>query len=104
MAVNRFEVIPETVGQFTGLCDKSGKKIFEGDIVEFECHGYIHIIEKGVVELIGGCYCIKWHDDWGFTKVHRMGSIEKWDEMGSSGTAPFTYEIIGNKRDNPDCY
>lgn len=34
-----YEVLPETVGQFTGLADRNGRKIFEGDI-------------------------IKWHDEW----------------------------------------
>lgn len=92
------QVNPETVGQFTGCWDEDGIAIFEGDIVEFEGHGYIPFTERGVVVFQGGSFIILYDNKY----IHRIGQISEWSEMGSSGTVVYTYKIIGNIHDNPE--
>ena len=98
--VSGIEIDYETIGQYTGLTDKNGKKIFEGDIVEFEAHGYCPMIKSGAVIFREGCFGIK-YIFYG-ERFHRIGKIDKWQDMGASGSITYTYRIIGNIHDNPE--
>lgn len=73
---NAVEVIPETVGQFTGLVDCYGKKIFEGDIVRLYC-GIYGTYEMHILDIRNG-----------FKPIEE----EKIKEI----------DIIGNIHDNPE--
>lgn len=93
-------VIPETVGQFTGLTDKNGKRIFEGDVVKFtdSPFGFSY---TGVVCFNEVSFCIK-YEYWKKEEFHRIGQTDEWQNMGASGTVTYEHEVLGNMHDNPE--
>lgn len=81
-----YEVDPSTISQFTGLTDKNGKKIFEGDIVKHRLVLY-ESVRTGIVE---------YSDNFGAFFI--VGSGYSDNQM----YAFCDYEVIGNKWDNPE--
>lgn len=80
------EVIPETVGEYTGLTDKNGKRICEGDIVSSNKRKTW--IGRGKVWFGNGAF---WCGEREWAKLLRMVCLE--DEQAV---------VIGNIHDNPE--
>lgn len=81
-------VDPETVGQYTGLTYKNGKKIFEGDIIRNNGNE-IGVIRHGKYDVyshyVFGGYCC----------VDKTSALIDW-------TSGWRCEVIGNIHDNPE--
>lgn len=82
-----WEVDQSTVGQYTGLKDKHGKKIFEGDILLLDDI-------KGIVNYGTGCFCVKLPSPDYLYRNNPAIDMVLNEYPG--------LEIIGNAHDNPE--
>lgn len=89
VVAERFEIDQSTICQYTGLTDKNGRKIFEGDII---CNHYDD--EHPEDE----CFCVVVWDKTSW-KIRENGSADlvEPDEHDTEGG-----EVIGNIFDNPE--
>lgn len=87
MQCDIYEVLPETVGQYTGLTDKNGKKIFEGDILK-GCYDDDNPEEYAVLVVF-------WDNGW---RMHQNAAEPDFLEEFDCRIC----EVIGNIHDNPE--
>ena len=86
-------VIPETIGQYTGLTDKNGTKIFEGDIVEGHCHSqWSHRLQR----------CVVVYDQDSFKSRHYLNYPNEEHYFEYKVLFSKDVIVIGNIHDNPE--
>lgn len=84
----------KTVGQYTGLKDKNGTKIFEGDIVQESWYDYDEPVMDafGIVYYnVGRCCCTVWDEE-----------RESIYDLCADGEYHWEVEVVGNIHDNPE--
>ena len=96
---NNYFVVPETIGQYTGLIDSKGTKIFEGDILKLkQPKDEMEYIARVVFGNPNGNYTFGWQ--LVFKEPFNLNTdILCWVGMECCGVAS---EVIGNIHDNPE--
>lgn len=93
-------VIPETVGQYIGITDKNGKKIFTGDIVRFT-DSLFNYSETGIAGKVRSQYGVIYKEH-GCDAFHLFEKTSTYRDMGASELVTYSYEVLGNVFDNPE--
>lgn len=93
-----YDFVSETVCQYTGLTDKNGRKIFEGDIVKAEFS--FNDFARDRVEHKEYIYEISYHEKYCYFYLKRKNNNLLFD--GNWSYALMKIEVIGNIFDNPE--
>lgn len=103
-SLDGYEVIPETVGQFTGLLDKNGKEIYEGDVIEIKEIGGYGCKRKGVVEYdVDDCAFVVRVLRPSWESIVRLSTRVQICADGNCTLEYINqYTVIGNIHDNPE--